>query len=177
MFYTAVAQLSSALRLATCYALPVLWMTSRFHIVWHKYTVRQWPTRPMTLMYNWLGEKVKLSINHGGRVLAPPPIFVVVKGPIQYFLLYRCMHVNASFTVSVHFVAQHTIATRKTRDYFDATASNWNTSAHSALWRDSYCIKTGNQIGGWVFSRFNYVIRGGPKYTNFLASSRGMSVD
>jgi len=23
----------------------------------------------------------------------------------------------------------------QTRDYFDATASNWNTSAHSALWR------------------------------------------
>jgi len=23
----------------------------------------------------------------------------------------------------------------ETRDYFDATASNWNTSAHSAPWR------------------------------------------
>jgi len=25
--------------------------------------------------------------------------------------------------------------TTTTRDYFDATASNWNTSTHSALWR------------------------------------------
>jgi len=63
-----------------------------------------------------------------------------------------------------------------TRDYFDATASNWNTSAHSAP-SESLCIKTGNQIGGWVFSRFDHVIRGGPNYTNFLASGRGMSVD
>ena len=29
------------------------------------------------------------------------------------------------------------------------------------------CIKTGNQIGGWVFSSFDHVIRGGPKYTIF----------
>ena len=42
---------------------------------------------------------------------------------------------------------------------------------------ESLCIKTGNQIGGCVFSRFDQVIRGGPKYTNFLASGRGMSVD
>jgi len=28
-----------------------------------------------------------------------------------------------------------------------------------------------------VFSRFDHVIHGGPKYTNFLASGRGMSVD
>ena len=35
---------------------------------------------------------------------------------------------------------------------------------------ESPCIKTGNQIGGWVFSRSDHVIRGGPKYTNFLAS-------
>jgi len=28
-------------------------------------------------------------------------------------------------------------------------------------------IKTGNQIGGWVFFRFDHVIRGGPKYTIF----------
>ena len=28
-------------------------------------------------------------------------------------------------------------ATDTTRDYFDATASNWNTSAHSAPWRVS----------------------------------------
>ena len=57
---------------------------------------------------------------------------------------------------------------KKTRDYFDAT-----------LWRqigitpptappgESICIKTGNQIGGWVFSSFDHVIRGGPKYTIF----------
>ena len=32
---------------------------------------------------------------------------------------------------------------------------------------ESLCIKTGNQIGGWVFSRFDHVIRGGPKYTIF----------
>ena len=42
---------------------------------------------------------------------------------------------------------------------------------------ESLCIKTGNQIGGWVYSRFDHVIHGGPKYTNFLASGRGMSVD
>jgi len=47
-----------------------------------------------------------------------------------------------------------------TRDYFHATASNWNTSAHHPL--------TGNQIGGWVYSRFDHVIHGGPKYTNFF---------
>ena len=28
-------------------------------------------------------------------------------------------------------------------------------------------IKTGSQIGGWVFSSFDHVIRGGPKYTIF----------
>jgi len=33
---------------------------------------------------------------------------------------------------------------------------------------ESLCIKTGNQTGGRVFSRFDHVIRGGPKYTNFL---------
>jgi len=48
-----------------------------------------------------------------------------------------------------------------TRDYFDATASNWNTSAYSVPGK-SLCIKTGNQIGGWVLSRFDHVIRGGP---------------
>jgi len=32
---------------------------------------------------------------------------------------------------------------------------------------ESLCIKTGNQIGGWVYSRFDHVIHGGPKYTNF----------
>jgi len=42
---------------------------------------------------------------------------------------------------------------------------------------ESLCIKTGNQIGGRVYSRFNHVIHGGPKYTNFLASGRGMFVD
>jgi len=42
---------------------------------------------------------------------------------------------------------------------------------------ESLCIKTGNQIGGWVYSRFDHVIHGGLKYTNFLASGRGMSVD
>ena len=39
------------------------------------------------------------------------------------------------------------------------------------------CIKTGNQIGRWVFSRFDHVIWGRLKYTNFLASDRGVSVD
>ena len=33
------------------------------------------------------------------------------------------------------------------------------------------------QNGGWVYSRFDHVIHGGLKYTNFLASGRGMSVD
>ena len=42
---------------------------------------------------------------------------------------------------------------------------------------ESLCIKTGNQSGGWVYSRFDHVIHGGLKYTNFLASGRGMSVD
>jgi len=28
---------------------------------------------------------------------------------------------------------------------------------------ESLCIKTGNQIRGWVFSRFDHVIRGRPK--------------
>jgi len=63
-----------------------------------------------------------------------------------------------------------------TRDCFDATASNWNTSAHRAPWR-VFCIKTGNQIRGWVYSRFDHVIHGGLKYTNFLASGRGISID
>ena len=39
----------------------------------------------------------------------------------------------------------------KTRDYFDATASNWNTSTQSRPLA-SLCIKTGSQIGGWVSS-------------------------
>jgi len=64
----------------------------------------------------------------------------------------------------------------ETKDYFDATASNWNTSA-TVPPGESLCIKTCNQIKGWVFSRFDHVIRGGPKYTNFLASGTGMSVD
>jgi len=34
-----------------------------------------------------------------------------------------------------------------TRDYFDATASNWNTSTQS-LPLVSLCIKMGSQIGG-----------------------------
>ena len=42
---------------------------------------------------------------------------------------------------------------------------------------ESLCRKTGNQIGGWVFFRFDHVICGGPKYANFLASGRGMSID
>ena len=42
---------------------------------------------------------------------------------------------------------------------------------------ESLCIKTGNQIEGWVYYRFDHVIHGGPKYTNILASGRGMSVD
>jgi len=29
---------------------------------------------------------------------------------------------------------------------------------------ESLCIKTGNQIRRWVFSGFDHVIRGGPKY-------------
>ena len=40
----------------------------------------------------------------------------------------------------------------------------------------SLCIKTGNQIGGRVFSRFDHVIHIRPKYTIFLSSGRGMSV-
>ena len=42
---------------------------------------------------------------------------------------------------------------------------------------ESLCIKTGNQIGGWVFSRFDHVIHAGPKYTISSPSGRGMSVD
>jgi len=38
----------------------------------------------------------------------------------------------------------------------------------------SLCIKTGNQIGGWVFSSFGHVIRGGRNYT--ILSGRGVSV-
>ena len=41
---------------------------------------------------------------------------------------------------------------------------------------ESLCIKTGNQIGGWVYSTSDHVIHGGQKYTNFLASGRGMSI-
>jgi len=32
---------------------------------------------------------------------------------------------------------------------------------------ESLYIKTGNQIGAWVFSRFDHVIRGKPKYIIF----------
>ena len=50
----------------------------------------------------------------------------------------------------------------QTRDYFDATASNWNTSAHSAPWRVSlYKDWQSNQRVG--FSGFDLVIRGGQK--------------
>jgi len=45
-----------------------------------------------------------------------------------------------------------------------------------APWRVR-CIKTGSQIGGWVFSSLDHVIRGGPKYTISLPSGRGMSID
>jgi len=38
-------------------------------------------------------------------------------------------------------------------------------------------MKTGNQIGGWVYSTIDHVIHGGPKYTNFLPSGRRMTVD
>ena len=60
---------------------------------------------------------------------------------------------------------------KRTRDYFDATASNWNSSAHSAPWRVS--LYKDWQSNRRVFSRFDHVICGGPKYTNFLASGRG----
>jgi len=30
---------------------------------------------------------------------------------------------------------------------------------------ESLCIKVGSQIGGWVFSSLDHVIRGRPKYT------------
>jgi len=36
---------------------------------------------------------------------------------------------------------------------------------------ESLYIKTGNQIGGWMFSRFDHVIRGEPKYTIFMRDS------
>ena len=42
---------------------------------------------------------------------------------------------------------------------------------------ESLCIKTGNQIRGWVYSTIDHVIHGGLKYTNFLPPGRGMSVD
>ena len=42
---------------------------------------------------------------------------------------------------------------------------------------ESLCIKMGSQIGGWVSSSLDHVIRGGPKYTISLPSGRGMSVD
>jgi len=85
---------------------------------------------------------------------------------------------NTKFEVSTFIHYEHKKGNTKcrTRDYFDATASNWNTYAHRAP-GESLCIKTGNQIGGWVYSRFDHVIHGGQKYTNFLASGRGMSVD
>ena len=50
-----------------------------------------------------------------------------------------------------------------TRDYFDATASNWNTSAQSRPLA-SLCIKTGSQIGRCVPSSLDHVIGGRPKY-------------
>ena len=66
--------------------------------------------------------------------------------------------------------------TLQKRDYFDAAASNWNTSAQSRPLASLY-IKTGSQIGGWVSSSLDHVIRGGPKYTISLPSGRAMSVD
>jgi len=65
---------------------------------------------------------------------------------------------------------------KETRDYFDATASNWNTSAQSRPLA-SLCIKTGSQIGGCMSSSLDHVIRGGPKYTSSLPSVRAMSVE
>ena len=41
---------------------------------------------------------------------------------------------------------------------------------------ESLCIKTGNQIGGWVFPRFDHVIRGGLKYTNFYSRQHSYSM-
>jgi len=46
-----------------------------------------------------------------------------------------------------------------------------------APWRVSLYKDRGSQIGGWVFSSLDHVIRGGPKYTISLPSGRGMSVD
>ena len=64
-----------------------------------------------------------------------------------------------------------------TRDYFDATASNWNTSAHSHPPGEKLCIKTGSQIEGWVFSSLDHVIHAGQKCTISSSSGRGMFAD
>ena len=75
-------------------------------------------------------------------------------------------------------ISKSFVCLRKTaRDYFDATASNWNTSTQSRPPGESLCIKTGSQIGGWVSSSLDHVIRGGPKYTISLPAGRAMSVD
>jgi len=42
---------------------------------------------------------------------------------------------------------------------------------------ESLCIKTGSQIGGWVSSSLDHVIRGGPKYTISLPCGRAMCVE
>ena len=42
---------------------------------------------------------------------------------------------------------------------------------------EKLCIKTGSQIGGWVFSSSDHVIRAGQKYTISSPSGRGMSAD
>jgi len=45
------------------------------------------------------------------------------------------IYVKRFYVVNVNFLKRSYY--KKTRDYFDATASNWNTSAHSAPWRVS----------------------------------------
>jgi len=73
------------------------------------------------------------------------------------------------FSVIFYILNDECITYILTRDYFDATASNRNTSAHRAPWRVSlYKDRQSNRRVG--VSRFDHVIHGGPKYTNFLAS-------
>ena len=68
-----------------------------------------------------------MALPQACRFSAPCPFFILCT--VMYFCC--CYHVS-SFHDEIQI-----IIILKTRDYFDATASNWNTSAHHAPWRVS----------------------------------------
>ena len=96
-----------------------------------------------------------------GRIIGNSHFYIVLMGTLEVNIFsYGGAHADIVVMSKI---------SNSTRDYFDATASNWNTSAQSRPLA-SLCIKTGrpSQIGGWVSSSLDHVIRGGPISTPFL---------